>query len=433
MFSEINSKFRNFCFLALGFLMPFSAAAISIFMIFTIISTLIERSSYMKIYHILHIPLYQSFLLFLLIHLAGFFWLEVDSINWHKSWMVWMIPILAVSVDREIAKKGLYAFVLGMMFAELYVYFNIFSIWKDYLNGMYGDFLLPISHIAYNPFLAVSIALLLTTLLHGKYQNFRLVISIIFLITMVVNMFMTGGRAGQVGFIFIWLAISYFYLRNNKIALYGMLFALIFILFAAWNYSPVFKTRTLEAVDQVTSFEENTNKFSNSNSENSDNSENNLKTSVGNNLKTSVGNNLKTSVGKRIHFYVHSLKLVKERPLYGYGTGSFENIYNSYAENSQTQVLKTSNPHSNHLLILVQFGIFGFLVYLNIFYQQVRSANLMPIGYEFRAVAFVLPLFFILISFYDSYIWGHHTQALFAYLTAILFRPDVYQSIKEPL
>ena len=27
-----------------------------------------------------------------------------------------------------------------------------------------------------------------------------------------------------------------------------------------------------------------------------------------------------------------------------------------------------------------------------------------------------------LISFYDSYIWSHHTQALFAYLTAIFYR-----------
>ena len=52
---------------------------------------------------------------------------------------------------------------------------------------------------------------------------------------------------------------------------------------------------------------------------------------------------------------------------------------------------------------------------------------MMPRDYEFRAMAFVLPLFFILISFYDSYIWGHHTQALFAYLSAIFYRFDLSQ------
>ena len=145
--------------------MSFSTAAISIFMILLIILTLLDSSSYHKIYHNLKTPLFQSFVLFLILHMAGFYWLEVESINWHKSWMLWMIPILAVAVDKHTARKGVYAFVIGMMLAELYVYFNIFSIWEEYLKGRYGDFLLPISHISYNPFLAISVGFLLTTLL----------------------------------------------------------------------------------------------------------------------------------------------------------------------------------------------------------------------------------------------------------------------------
>ena len=67
------------------------------------------------------------------------------------------------------------------------------------------------------------------------------------------------------------------------------------------------------------------------------------------------------------------------------------------------------------------------------FYQQIRAANMMPIDYKFRGMAFVFPLFFILISFYDSYIWGHHTQALFAYLTAIFYKSDMYKVQEEVL
>ena len=403
--TEINQKFKNFSFLALGLLMPFSAAAISIFMILLIIGTLLDKSSYQKIYHHLKTPLFQSFALFFVLHMVGFYWLEVESINWHKSWMIWMIPVLAVAVDKKTARRGVYAFVIGMMFAELYVYYNIFSIWEDYLKGSYGDFLLPKSHITYNPFLAISVGLLLTTLLAGQYKNIRLIVAIIFLITMVANMFMTGGRAGHVGFIFIWLAISYYYLRHNASGLYGMVISLVFVLVIAWNTSPVFKSRALNAVDEIALYQEHVQKSLETNKKNSE-----------------------TSVGQRLHWKEHSLKLFKESPIYGYGTGSFENTFNNYAENSSELVFKTSNPHSNHMLILVQFGIVGFLVYLNIFYQQIRAANRMPKDYEFRAMAFVLPLFFILISFYDSYIWGHHTQALFAYLTAIFYRSDMYQS-----
>ena len=388
--------------------MPFSAASISILMILLILLTLLDRSNFQKIYTNLKMPLFQSFGLFFILHMVGFFWLEVESINWHKSWMIWMIPILAVSVDKHTARKGVYAFMIGMMLAELYVYYNIFSIWEEYLKGRYGDFLLPISHIAYNPFLAISVGLLLTTLLAGQYKNIRLIVAIIFLATMVANMFMTGGRAGQVGFIFIWVAISYYYLKSNLIGFISMLISLMFVLVIAWNYSPVFKSRSLKAIDELLLYQEHVIKS----------------------LKTNKSNS-GTSVGLRLHFNEHSLKLFKDSPLYGYGTGSFENTFNNYAENSPELVFKTSNPHSNHMLILVQFGIVGFLIYLNMFYQQIRAANMMPKDYEFRAMAFVLPLFFILISFYDSYLWGHHTQALFAYLTAIFYRFDLIQKNTE--
>jgi len=70
-------------------------------------------------------------------------------------------------------------------------------------------------------------------------------------------------------------------------------------------------------------------------------------------------------------------------------------------------------------------------MYLNMFYQQIRATNMMPRDYEFRAIAFVFPLFFILISFYDSYIWGHNTQVLFAYLTAIFYRSDMNELREE--
>jgi len=402
MTKDLVVKFRNFCFLSLGFLMPFSAAAISIFMILLIIATLLDKSSYKKIFNNLKTPLFQSFILFFFLHLAGFFWLEVEAINWHKSWMVWFIPILAIAVDRNTARRGIYAFVIGMMCAELYTYYNIFSIWDQYLKGAYGDYLLPISHIAYNPFLAVAIALLLSGLLAGKYRKMNLAIGIFFLITMVVNMFMTGGRAGQVGFIFIWIALSFYYLRGNIIGLSGMFISLLITLIIAWNFSPVFQNRVNEGVNELSLYAEKLD------SEIIDTKE-----------------NTNTSIGLRLHFYENSLELFKKSPIYGHGTGSFENTYKNFADNSNKMIFKTSNPHSNHSLILVQFGIIGMFVYLNMFIQQVRRANSMKINYEYRAVAIVLPLFFILICFYDSYIWGHHTQALFAYITAIIYRSDL--------
>jgi hypothetical protein len=76
----------------------------------------------------------------------------------------------------------------------------------------------------------------------------------------------------------------------------------------------------------------------------------------------------------------------------------------------------------------VQFGLLGVLIYGAIFITQLWLVRQMPLSYEFRPLALLLPLFYLLISFYDSYLWGHHTQAVFAYLTAIFYRRDLFQS-----
>ena len=188
-----------------------------------------------------------------------------------------------------------------------------------------------------------------------------------------------------------------------------MLISLILIVLIAWNTSPVFKKRAQQGSSELTSHLMKLNDASRE-------------------MPKNLG-----SVGKRLHFNQYSFEIFKEKPLYGYGTGSFENQWIEYAKDKNHVQNIVTNPHSNHMLILVQFGLLGLVVYLNMFYQQLRAAISMPKGYEFRAMAIVLPLFFILISFYDSYLWGHHTQALFAYLTAIFYRSDMYKVQEEVL
>ena len=394
--------------MALGFSLPISSAAISIFMILSIILTLLDRSSYQKIYNLLKLRVFQSYLLFFILHIVGFSWLDVGAVDWHKSWMIWMIPILAVSVSADIAKKGIFAFILGMFLAELYVYFNIFSIWTEYLRGEYGDHIMPISHVAYNPILAVAIGLLMIRIINNWHNKNEVIIGIFFLTTMIINMFMTGGRAGQLGFIFIWLAVTYYYLRGKKNIFFGMFFTMIFVLITAYNFSSLFQSRVDRGIQEFASY---INYLQND--------------EVASYDVHAIG-----GTGLRLHFYETSLKLLKESPIIGHGTGSTKNIFYKFVEeNSAPWYIKTSNPHSNHSLILVQFGILGFLVYLNIFYQAIKAAKFMPKEYEYRAMAFFLPMFFFFINFFDSYLWGHHTQALFAYLSAILFRPDLYSKI----
>jgi len=219
---------------------------------------------------------------------------------------------------------------------------------------------------------------------------------------MIANMFMTGGRAGHVGFIFMWLVLSLYFLRRRPLELFGMIASLVLILTLAWNYSPVFKNRLNEAANDLVEYQED------------------LENSV-------VTERTATSVGLRIHFSEQSFRLFLERPWIGHGTGAFEHAYAEYRSRSNETVFPTTNPHNYHALILVQFGVLGMLFYGAILFNQIWSIRRMRQDYEFRAMALLLPLFFALICFYDTYLWGHHTQAIFAYLTSIIYRYDMQE------
>jgi O-antigen ligase len=67
------------------------------------------------------------------------------------------------------------------------------------------------------------------------------------------------------------------------------------------------------------------------------------------------------------------LKLIRENPFIGTGTGSFEAVYSRWV--SHTQMIPTDNPHNEYLMISVQFGIAGLLLLLGFFAIQWRHAG----------------------------------------------------------
>jgi O-antigen ligase len=397
------AKLRAISFVLLGFVLPLSAAAISVLFVLIFLLWLLDRNYCFKLQELCKNPVYVSIFAFFVLHLVGQYW-TTDPINGFKSWMLFLIPMLATAVDSKTARHGVYAFVVGMMVAEAGVYYKIIQVWGRYLEGFYSnDLYIAMGHISYNPVLAIAIGLLLTTLLAGKYHGWRLLASLLFLLTMIANMFMTGGRAGHVGFIFMWLVLSIYFLWRRPIALGGMISALVLILVVAWNYSPIFQKRVHEATSDITDYQKDVD-------------------------RGVITEDTDTSVGKRLHFSENGFHLFLEKPWLGHGTGSFESAYEEYRGRQDGRVLPTTNPHNSHVLVLVQFGLMGLVFYLAIFASQLWLVKKMPWSYEFRPLALLLPLFYLLISFYDSYLWGHHTQAVFAYLTAIFYRRDLFQS-----
>jgi O-antigen ligase len=80
----------------------------------------------------------------------------------------------------------------------------------------------------------------------------------------------------------------------------------------------------------------------------------------------------KSSAANRMDFYVNSLKIIKENPVIGTGTGSFKDTYSRFV--AKIGMKTTDNPHNEYLMTAVQFGLAGLLVLLGFFAVQWRQA-----------------------------------------------------------
>jgi O-antigen ligase len=78
-----------------------------------------------------------------------------------------------------------------------------------------------------------------------------------------------------------------------------------------------------------------------------------------------------SSSGLRLEWYLNSLKIIKQHPVFGTGTGSFTATYNELVKN--TGMKTTDNPHNEYLMTAVQFGLAGLLVLLGFFAVQWRQ------------------------------------------------------------
>ena len=399
-FTELNGKLREYLFFLLALSIPLSAAGISISIAFIFILLILEGNLKQKLKHILSQKYYIAIFVYFLLHLIGQVWIEVEPVNSFKSWMIFLIPFLAISVKPEVAIKALLVFLYAMMIAEAGVYYNIFIFWDTYAisPGIYNKIFWTISHITYTPFLALTISIALTMMMSNQIYGWRKYLTSFFIITMIVNLFLLGGRAGQLVFLFVWILLTLYFFRKNFKGLILMLLSVTLIYLIAWNYSPLFKDRVVKAVTEVEQY-----------------------------INNRIEDNqlVKTSVGVRLNFMENGIRLFSEKPFLGHGTGSYENAIKKFSENSDYQVFTTTNPHNSHILILVQFGILGALIYLNIFYRQFMEFKDTSQKYVYRPLMIVMPLFFLFISFYDSYLWGHHSQALFVFLSSIIYRKDV--------
>jgi O-antigen ligase len=124
------------------------------------------------------------------------------------------------------------------------------------------------------------------------------------------------------------------------------------------------------------------------------------------------------SVNLRLEWYWNSLRLVRDHPLLGTGTGSFPRVYAEAVKDSQ--VIRTANPHNEYLLIAVQTGLVGLALLLHLFWRQLSLARRLASPLETH-LATGLVIAIAAGCVFNSLLLDHTEGLFYAWFTGLLF------------
>ena len=392
--NKINlAKLYQYLLILLAFLIPLTVAGANSIIVLIVLLWIFSGNYKSKFLRIKQSKLLLASIIFYGIHILGMLWTK--DIAWgleilHKMWyFLLFFPILYTLVKKEQIAYYVSAFLLAISITEVASYLVWFELIDPFKNATVANPTPFMSHISYNPILTLAIYIVLhkvlidKTLTKLKYYSYSF-----FAFSMTINMFITGGRAGQVMFFAMLSILIFQHFDKQKIkAIITILVLIPSIFLSAYQFSDLFHTRVDKAITEIVNFSE---------------------------IK-----NQNTSVGLRISFVINSWDIIKNNPIIGVGTGDFPSEYKKVNIINSPALMMTPNPHNMYILSLVQFGLIGLISLLSIFYYQIKlsfNANTKFI----RDFGLALPLLFLVIMFSDSYLLGHYTTLVFVFFSSFL-------------
>ena len=394
MFKNLNlDKINQFLLIILAFLMPLTVFGANIIIVVICLLWLFSGDYKSKYNQIISNKFILVSILFFFAHVIGLLWTE--DLSWglhivHKMWyFLLFLPVLFTLVKKDYIKFYIFSFLLAIAVTEIASYLVWFEIVEPFKNASVLNPTPFMSHISYNPILSFAIYLVLHEIFFNKKLS-SLVFSFysFFAISMTVNMFITGGRAGQVTF-FVMLTILIFQVFDKQRFKSLIVISIVIpgIFFASYQTSFLFQKRVDFAVSEILSYSD-------------------------------IAAN---SVGLRINYARNSWQVIKKHPIIGIGTGDFPIEYAKINQINSPNLPNASNPHNMYTLILMQLGFLGLASMLSIFYYQIKLSFNSPSKF-IRDVGITLPLMFLVMMLSDSYLLGHYTSLMFVFFSSFLYK-----------
>ena len=331
-------------------------------------------------------------------YLLGLLWTENMREGWRmigKQTFFLLFPLYLSCVRREHAKYYLGAFILSVTISELLAYYNwaqkhYFLDWPKGISANKDpmDIAPFVDHIMYSPILALGAYLLGHALLFGAPSARQRWVYGIFLCTMTANIFISGGRAGQVAYFSLMaLLVVQRFARRPVLALLGAMGTVVVLFTCAYFLSDTFSTRADLAWQQARDFQTHPN----------------------------------TSVGLRMNWAITAWQLFCEHPLWGVGTGDFTDAFAQLAARIAPGVDTTFNPHNQYLFALTTLGLLGGVTLLSVLFLPLWWWRHQTQPESLPRIRLALVFLFCVINFSESYLWRSNTALMFVVFSAVFY------------
>lgn len=238
------TKLLNYLIIAYAFSLPLSKAGISLFGILLILVWIVESNFKVKYQAIKENKLIRTIFIFIGFSILSILWssdtlFALDYLK--KYWHLFLIVVIYTSLEKKYINHVFSAFLLAMLISEITSYGIFFELWTK--EGVPTHDPSPfLDHTSYSALLAFTTFILMYKIMLTTNLKWR-VFYLLYFFTAVSNLFINGGRTGQVIF-FLGIVIIGFLNIRCKFKAIGITFlGTVLFFMGAYTVSPVFKSR----------------------------------------------------------------------------------------------------------------------------------------------------------------------------------------------
>jgi len=377
MSKNLISNTRNLVFLLLAFTFPLSVALSNILVVLLAVLILVDGSFSEKIQKINSSKWMKSILLLWVMYIIYFF---IFGSFTDTFWLIKRISLLLLlpifyssSFSEKTVEKSVIAFLISMFLSSVIAIAENYGIINLHSTKEYAAFLRYTDH---NVFLAFSLIISLYVLFRKKLENKYRNIILFFISFYLFSLFTEGGKSGQLVFLFsIILFLTLLFKKKWKLLSLSLISVFVFSAIV-YNTSDIVKNR----------------------------------------FNYEAKNILQYRKSDRNILLKETIILIKKNPIFGYGTGSFTDEFGSVNEETQKAVSNQhKTPHNNYLYVWFELGILGLIIFLSIFYFQIKELIKKADG----IFLILFPIMFLIIMLADSYLFSQNTLVLYLFLSII--------------